>query len=123
MYPKKQDGPLELVGNLYPEKPPIDDRGLMPLRYTGAAFLLIQRSVFERMKQDKTIDEYRSDYSGRVEHDFGRPGVYKGRYLPEDFFFCQRARDLGFKVWADSRVRLQHIGNVSLPLQSQWPNP
>jgi hypothetical protein len=38
MYPKKQDGPLELVGNLYPEKPPIDDRGLMPLRYTGAAF-------------------------------------------------------------------------------------
>ena len=61
MYPKKQDGPLELVGNLYPEKPPIDDRGLMPLRYTGAGFLLIQRSVFERMKQDKTIDEYRSD--------------------------------------------------------------
>ena len=59
----------------------------MPLRYTGAGFLLIQRSVFERMKQDKTIDEYRSDYSGRVEHDFWRPGVYKGRYLPEDFFF------------------------------------
>jgi hypothetical protein len=49
-----------------------------------------------------------------------RPGVgHPGRYLPEDFFLCQRALDLGFKVYADTQVVLKHIGTIPYPAKSQ----
>src|SRR5439155_25640737 len=31
-------------------------------------------------------------------------------YLAEDYAFCQRARECGFRVYADASVRLWHIG-------------
>ena len=32
-------------------------------------------------------------------------------YLPEDFSFSERARRAGYKVMADTSIRLGHIGN------------
>jgi hypothetical protein len=37
-------------------------------------------------------------------------------YLGEDFAFCERARRCGFKVIADTRIRLGHIGRQTY----QW---
>jgi hypothetical protein len=34
-------------------------------------------------------------------------------YLSEDFSFCQRASDAGYKIMADSRIRLLHVGAYS----------
>lgn len=31
-------------------------------------------------------------------------------YLSEDFSFCERARQAGFKIWADTRIVLGHVG-------------
>jgi hypothetical protein len=31
-------------------------------------------------------------------------------YLGEDYAFCERARRCGFKIFADTTIRLQHIG-------------
>ena len=31
-------------------------------------------------------------------------------YLGEDFAFCERARRCGFQIFADTSIRLQHIG-------------
>jgi len=31
-------------------------------------------------------------------------------YLGEDFAFCERARRAGHRIWADTTVRLFHIG-------------
>ena len=41
------------------------------------------------------------------------------RWLSEDWWFCQRCNDLGFKVWADRRIALKHSGNVLYPLETQ----
>ena len=32
-------------------------------------------------------------------------------YLAEDFAFSERARQAGFKIWADTTIRLKHIGS------------
>ena len=32
-------------------------------------------------------------------------------YLAEDYSFCERARRCGFKIMADTRVRLWHVGS------------
>ena len=34
-------------------------------------------------------------------------------YLAEDYAFCQRARASGFKIMADTTIRLWHVGNQS----------
>lgn len=46
----------------------------------------------------------------KVEETYGLP------FAPilgfgEDISFCMRAREAGFKVWCDSRVKMGHIGN------------
>jgi len=32
-------------------------------------------------------------------------------YLGEDYAFCERARQCGYKVFADTTIRVHHIGN------------
>ena len=34
-------------------------------------------------------------------------------YPAEDFAFCQKARELGFEVWADGSIKVGHIGEFS----------
>src|SRR3990167_1513860 len=38
-------------------------------------------------------------------------------YLSEDWAFCQRARDLGYKVWLDPSIRLGHMGQVMFTME------
>jgi FkbM family methyltransferase len=41
------------------------------------------------------------------------------RWLSEDWWFCQKANELGFQVWADRRIILRHSGNILYPLKTQ----
>lgn len=123
--PIKRDGELLFAAEGLPDFPLPDERGLIPMRYIGG-FMLVRREVFERIlaAYSKEI-EYRSDRTGRLEHDFWRAGVYRhgegkfGRYLAEDWGFLQCAPDLGFKVYGDTQVILKHIGTIPYPAKSR----
>lgn len=124
-YPKKQDGNLEWVCNAKIPNPEPDERGLHSLRYIGTGFMLIKREVFDAMivRYGESL-AYFADGSGRPEHDFWSVGVHRGadgrgRFLSEDWFFCQRCLDMGLEVLGDTRVRLKHIGTATFPLRSQ----
>jgi hypothetical protein len=124
-YPKKQEGDLAWVCNAHPGFPPPEPNGLQSLRYIGTGFLMVKREVFDLMRYAHREEiEYDADGSGRTEHDFWKVGVHIGpdgsrRYLSEDWFFCQRALDLGYRVVADPHVILKHIGTSIFPLSSQ----
>lgn len=124
-YPKKQEGPLQWVCNATTEPNAPRADGLQEVRYMGTGFLRIHRRVFERMIEVfGTQIQYRADHTGRIEHDFWSVGTYEypdgsRRYLSEDWFFCQRALDFGFKVWGDTRIVLKHVGQAIYPLQTQ----
>lgn len=62
-------------------------------RGVGAACVLIRREVFEAMKYP---------YFKYVTYD-------DGRLLSEDFYFCEEARNRGYVIWADTRVRCGHL--------------
>lgn len=127
-YPKKQDGKLEWVINTLPNHPPVRPDGLQSVRYVGTGFLCVERSVFVAMAEKYPEIAYREDYGDRlVAHDFWPMGVYRknasdeGRYLSEDWYFCQRWLDMGGEVFADTVTVLKHIGPIIFPLQSQEP--
>lgn len=74
---------------------------------TGAACLLIHRSVLEKM---------RTEYSG-PHHWFSRP-IIDGREMGEDITFCLRARAVGFPIYVDSAVKTSHKKSYYLTEQT-----
>ena len=120
-YPKKQDGPLAWVCNSLPDAEEADENGLQRVRYIGTGFMLIQRELIETVRMMHPELEYRSDGSGRAEWDLWRVGVHapSGRYLSEDWWFCQMVLDLGVPVFGDVHVILKHMGFAIYPLSHQ----
>ena len=122
-YPKKQEGEVAWVCNALANKP-ILENGLQQMLYIGTGFMRIRRRVFDRMIGRYPELEYTADGSGLVEHDFWKVGVYQyadksRRYLSEDWMFCQLAMDMGFTIWGDTQIMLQHVGKITYPTTLQ----
>ena len=102
------------------------DGRLLRVKYVGTGFICIKRCVFERMIEKFGADmKYTCDHDDKTaEMDFWRSAPYKypdghTRYLSEDWWFCQRAIDCGFKIFMDLQVICAHSGLVEYPLQHQ----
>lgn len=123
-----------LVGGLYAKKekdgrvccerlpdidPVPDERGLIPLHYVGTGFMCATRELLNLMIKRYPEIMYLEEGTSKKMHDFWTVGVHEGlrRYLTEDWWFCQRTIDLGFRVWGDSQVMLQHEGRAIYPLE------
>lgn len=61
-----------------------------------------------------------SAYAGKTMHAYFSSGVADesaGRnWLPEDWTFCRRCRELGIKLKTDVSVNIQHLGRVLFPI-------
>ena len=113
--------------------------GLVEIQYAAAGFLHVRREVYEtirdrlplplcntrfgrglwpfflplaveEMSQESGVGSQRSaiDVSPLTTHRSPPP---RHRYLTEDFAFSHRARQAGFKVMADTSIRLWRIGS------------
>jgi len=127
-YPKKQQGRPEMVFNTLNPPAPMDERRLTPVKYIGTGFMCAKRKVFEKIIEEMGDDLiFQVDGKpGKFNFDFWSVGVYAykdgtRRYLSEDWYFCQRAIDLGFTVYGDNGVVLKHSGRAVYPLQTQEP--
>lgn len=127
LYPKKQRE-LGWVCNVLEPCPGIDEHDLQPVKYAGTGFLCIAREVFEKMKLNYSEARYDPDDGDGVEGslwDFFPVGIRecpetgRRRYLSEDWWFCQRALDLGYQVMIDTRIVCKHVGQFIYPFDSQ----
>lgn len=86
----------------------------------GTGFLLIERTVFDRMIGKYPEAQYTNDvegYSGqRMSNNYWtffdtmvEPATK--RYLSEDYAFCRKWTACGGEIWVDLRSRLTHIGS------------
>lgn len=112
----------QIVCNALPDVKPedvTDSNGVMQVMYVGFGFSLIAREVFEKMREvlGKEIT-YRDDATRRIEWDFWPVGIHQksGRWLSEDWWFCHRAAELGYKVYLDTKCLVGHIGQIIFPL-------
>jgi len=93
--------------------------GFVKSRYAGTGFMLLRRTVLERM-----IEHY-PELRYSLEHKAGDPlagnrwrsAIFNcmvdkatGLYLSEDFSFCRRWTDMGGEIWVDYTSRLNHVG-------------
>ena len=81
------------VTNIPYEK--IKDRGLIEVHGAGFGCILVKRAVFD------AIGYPQFKYHSAIDH---------ANTISEDVFFCRRARECGFKLWADTSIKCRHIG-------------
>lgn len=75
--------------------------------YAGTGFMQIRREVLETMANHS--ESYEGNGGRRVPALFMTP-VHNDGLESEDYNFCRRARELGFKIIADPSIKLGHIG-------------
>jgi len=119
----------DIVGGIYPKKtfepdyvfnpsPNAKREGnLVEVDDIGTGFMLIKRSVIETMMSKYPDLKYKSDINYSPEAE---PFMYAlfdtsisketGTYLSEDYTFCERWRNLGGKIYADTSIELTHTG-------------
>lgn len=117
---------LPIVGASYPWKKlgavttvwkdsrmvPLDNlEGLTQVDFLGTGFLMIDRGVLEELQGH--VQDF--DEAGRCWNFFGtyvtQGETWKDRcFLSEDYAFCQRAKDRGYKIIVDPSIRLIHHG-------------
>jgi hypothetical protein len=93
------------------------DGKLVELVHVGLGFALVRREVFETVRTRLELPTCNEQFGKPLEPYFppmmvpDGPGLW---YLAEDYAFCERVRRCGFKILADTTVRLWHVGRHGL---------
>jgi hypothetical protein len=133
IYPKKEDASSPCLCT-FAEVPVADKNELAKVRRCGRGFMLVAREVLEAMKEDNggpalRYHNHGSDASGpKIEWDFFPSGCVTGEFsalddgmdkdgfpirewISEDWYFCERARQLGYSTLVDQSIALGHVGS------------
>lgn len=128
LYP--QPGSRSLACELLPETEEVvfgEEGGLLEVKYVAAGFLHVRREVLETMRQQLRLPHCNTRFSERGIWPFFQPDTVEDpitfpsdgnvepitvrhRYLTDDFAFCWRVREAGFKIHVDTSIRLWRTG-------------
>jgi hypothetical protein len=114
LYPKKS--PRQLACSLLPHTRRLVfglQGGLFEILYCGFGFVLTRRVVYETMQRQLNLPLCNQRFPSTVLPYFAPLVAGEGPqawYLGEDYAFCERARQCGFGVMADTTIRLWHVG-------------
>jgi hypothetical protein len=100
--------------------------GLLELLYCGTGFLHVRRQVYDEVRERLNLP--------LCNRRMGHPAVpyflplvvpedSEHLYLAEDYAFCDRARQCGYKIIADTTVRLWHHGSYPYGWEDAGINP
>jgi hypothetical protein len=86
------------------------DGSLMRVERAPTGFMLIQRHVIEKLvaAHPEWIYEKSPTEKMSAVFDFA---IVDGKYVGEDYLFCDRATEMGFKVYIDVDISLPHVGS------------
>lgn len=92
--------------------------GIYEVKYVSTGCVVIRRDVLEKMVETETIHD--CEHGTRRYYPFfqHREMEVDGKWedLSEDWFFCEMARRLGYKIFVDTTVKTGHIG----PYEFNW---
>lgn len=115
IYPQK--GPRSLASHVLPGTPRLafgEAGGLAEILYASAGFLLVRREVYLAVQGRFRLPVCNERFARPTVPYFQpmlRPIDDGHWYLAEDYAFCERARQCGFRVFADTTIRLWHVGS------------
>ena len=115
IYPKKSR--RQFACSFLPQTRQVDfgiKGGVIEILYCGFGFVLTRRKVYETMQQQLRLPVCNQRFESPLLPYFAPWIIGEGEqawYLGEDYSFCERARRCGFRVMADTTIRLWHVGS------------
>ena len=115
----KQPGKRELCCQVLPGTPAIvfgDGGGLVEIQYPGGGFLLVRREVYVRMQTQLQLPLCHEPAQRPQVPSFQPLVSAEGgvsRYLPDDYAFRERARRYGYRIHADTTIRLSRLASYA----------
>lgn len=89
-----------------------------PYRNADGTAIVCTRKLLDYLEKQDGAKE--TDLIARLETLLARlPENDEGRYLSEDWYFCQRWLDLGGEVLMHTKVMVRHFGSAIYPLDTQ----
>lgn len=108
-YPRRAKDRKFFMDLYFDEKDELEfDGALMRIQRVGTGFMLIRRNVIEHIAE-KSQKYLGQDGTGQVANVFEFT-MLDGKFVGEDYSFCDKARAEGFKVWLDVEISLPHVG-------------
>jgi len=86
------------------------DGSLMRVERAPTGFMLIQRHVIEKMVAAHPEWTYEKSPTEKMSAVFDF-AIVDGKYVGEDYLFCDRATNMGFKIYIDVDISLPHVGS------------
>ena len=112
-YPKKA---LPIAYNLNLKQQTKIQGPLFTVDTAATGFLMFKRKVYEDLIAAHPTAKYVDDVGLGKQYEPMMYAIFdcvideKGHYLSEDWTFCRRASALGYDIWCDGRVLLNHSG-------------
>lgn len=111
MYPRRASDKRFFLDVYYDQCGDLEFEGsLMRANRVGTGFMMVSRNIIERMVEAHPEWQYENkEGNGKVSalFDFA---VKDGKFVGEDYLFCDRVRDMGGSIWVDVDISLPHIG-------------
>jgi hypothetical protein len=115
IYSKK--GPREFACHFLPGTKEVkfgSHGGVMEVRFVGWGFVSTKKQVYLQLQRQFDLPICNERFGKKLIPFFGPMVIDDGKgnwYLAEDYAFCERARQCGIPIHADTSIRLWHIGN------------
>lgn len=121
----KQPAPLIAQGQtvtLQAGEPPVE------VTFLATGFMAVHRKVFKKLAESLPLCMQSTNLPFWPFYmPFHIPWPGDGHlYLSEDYAFCQRSREAGYKIWLDPSIRLGHMGQREFRLEdlvTDFPEP
>lgn len=115
VYAKK--GKRSMASNFEPGTKKVafgEQGGLTEIQYAATGFLHVRRQAYLDIQEKLGLPMCNEEFGERIIPWFQpliRPLKEASWYLGEDFAFCERAKQAGYRIMADTSIRLWHVGN------------
>lgn len=100
--------------------------GLVELRYVGLGFAVTHRAVFDAIRERFQLPVCDERFGRSVIPYFSPLAVKDGAgvwYLSGDYAFCERARQCGIRITADTTIRLWRVGRYRYSWEEAGSSP
>lgn len=90
----------------------LTENGLLRVDRVGTGFMFIRRHVFDKLMALHPEWKYYVDVENTHHYSFFDFAVTPQGYMGEDYLFCDRASEAGFKIYLDPDINLGHYGST-----------
>lgn len=118
-YRKKIHNSCQFTIKMIPGNETPDERGLIEIEATGTGFLRVSKKAMQDLLDSEAVYyTERSTQPGQEPKDtqiknLFESGIKNGEMLSEDFFFCSKLRERGYKIMLDTNIDLGHDGGFT----------